>query len=77
MKPKVTKEEAAAYKTRWELANAAELAELCVMTPSEKFRQLEALMASVDQLGWTEALQKEEAEVRERWRRIREYYGVR
>jgi hypothetical protein len=39
-----------------------------------KFRQLAALRASVDQLAWSEALAAEEAEVRERWRRLREAY---
>ncbi len=77
MKPvRISKEEAQDYKRRWELANAAEIEELRSMTPTEKFHQLVALMASVDDAGWREALQEEEAEVRARWIRIKEFYGV-
>ena len=39
-----------------------------------KFRQLAALMASAKQLGWNEALAEGEAEVRDRWMRLRKAY---
>jgi hypothetical protein len=38
-------------------------------------RQLAALMASAETMGWTEALAAEEAEVRDRWNRLRAIFG--
>ena len=56
--------EARAFRTRWEMVNAAERVELRTTPLDRKLRQLAALMASVQSLGWTEALADEEAEVR-------------
>jgi hypothetical protein len=53
------------------MVNTAERAELRTTPLDHKFRQLAALMASVQALGWTEALAAEEAEVRARWNRLR------
>jgi len=53
------------------MVNAAEQEELRVTPLDLKIRQLAALMASVKSLGWTEALANEEAEVRQRWNRLR------
>lgn len=53
------------------MVNAAERAELRATPLDGKLRQLAALMASVQSLGWTEVLAKEEAEVRIRWNRLR------
>jgi len=63
--------EARAFRTRWQLANQAEIDELRSTAPEVKLQQLAALMASTDQLGWTRALASEVDEVRERWKRLR------
>ena len=67
----MTRAEAQAFRTRWELVNAAERAELQATPLERKLHQLAALMASVEPLGWTEALAAEEAQVRRRWNRLR------
>jgi hypothetical protein len=72
MHRRLTPAEARAFVERWRLVNTAERAELRATSMAVKLRQLAALMASADQLGWSEALAAEEAEVRERWRRLRE-----
>lgn len=47
MKTRLTKEEAEAFKMRWEAVNAAEIEELRRTPMSQKMRQLAALMVSV------------------------------
>jgi hypothetical protein len=76
MSRRITKKELKAWCDRWALVNAAEIEELRNTPPAVKLRQLAALMASVDQLGWTDALAAEEAQVRENWLRIRKGYGL-
>lgn len=76
MNKRMTKAEARAWKARWEAVNAAEREELRRTPMAHKFRQLAALMASVRDFGWTEALATEEGEVRERWNQLRRIYGV-
>ncbi len=71
LKKTMTREGARAFRTRWEMVNAAERAELRATPLDRKLRQLATLMSSVEPLGWTEALAAEEAEVRERWNRLR------
>lgn len=70
----MTREQAAAYRQRWALVNQAEREELRATSMDEKFRQLAALMASVDDFGWREALEEEEEQGREIWRRLREVW---
>ena len=74
MKTHLTKADAAAFKARWTVVNRAERKELRVTSVSRKLRQLAALMASVDKLGWTKLLAHEESEVRIRWNRLRKTY---
>lgn len=76
VKSRLTKAQARAFVARWRAVNAAEIRELRAASVERKLRQLAALMASAEQLGWTEALAAEEAVVRERWRRLRQAYGV-
>jgi hypothetical protein len=76
MSRRITKKEMKAWRDRWALVNAAEIEELRTTPPAVKLRQLAALMASVDQLGWTEAMAAEEEQVRENWIRIRKAYGL-
>lgn len=70
----MTKEEALAYKERYEAVNALDIEELRSMSDAEKLSQVAALMASVDQMGWREALAAEEEEVRELWVRLKRAY---
>ena len=71
MKDSITRNEAAAFKARWAAVNAAEIEELRTTSMEQKARQLAALMLSVRDLGWAEALESEEAAVRARWNRLR------
>lgn len=71
MRKPLSRKEAQAFRTRWEIVNAAEQTELRATPLSEKLQQLAALMASVPALGWSEALGQEETEVRARWNRLR------
>ncbi len=76
MKNRITKLEARAFRTRWEIVNKAEREELRDTPAIEKFKQLVALMSSVEEIGWTKALATEEKEVRNRWDKLRRYYHV-
>lgn len=71
MKRLITRAEAAAFRMRWAAVNAAERKELRATSPEKKARQLAALMASAQKLGWTKARAQEESLVRERWNRLR------
>jgi hypothetical protein len=71
VKKTLSRKEAQAFRRRWEMVNAAERAELRATPLDDKLRQLAALMASVQALGWTDVLAREEAEVRIRWNRLR------
>jgi hypothetical protein len=70
----MTKEEALAYKDGYEAVNALEIEELRSMSDAEKLSQVASLMASVDQMGWRNALAAEEEEVRELWVRLKRAY---
>jgi putative transcriptional regulator len=67
----LTREEAQAFKQRWQTVNTAEKVELASTPVAHKFRQVAALLASAKQLGWTEAQEGEDDLVRERWARLR------
>ena len=71
---KTTKAQVREFRDRWQRVNDAEIEELRRMTPMEKLRQLAALMASVDELGWQAKLMEEDQQVRERWNRLRKAY---
>jgi hypothetical protein len=71
----LTRSEARAFRARWELVNVAEQREVQSTPLDHKLRQLAALMASADAMGWTDALASEEAEVRDRWNRLRAIFG--
>jgi hypothetical protein len=55
--------------------NATERDELQLTSLEQKLGQLAALMASAEAMGWKEALASEEAEVRDRWNRLRAIFG--
>jgi hypothetical protein len=68
----ITPEEARAYIQRWELVRELETAEL-QRTPIEtKLRQLAALMASRHLFGPEPDRERQVAEVRARWERLRQ-----
>lgn len=72
----MTKEEALAYKMRWEAVNAFEREELRNTPVHIKLQQLAALMSSVKVLGWHSALSEGEDELRARWNHLRKLYNV-
>jgi hypothetical protein len=69
------KNEIVNFKKRWALVNAAEIRELRAVSLSEKARQTSALMESAKQLGWTQAHDPQEMEVRKRWNALRKAKG--
>ncbi len=75
MKQHITKAEMQAFMERWEMVNSREIAELRSTPVEVKLRQLAALMASVDKMGWREKLQEETADVRQKWVRLREKWN--
>ena len=76
MKSRLTKTEARRYRKRWQAVNAAERRELRATPIKLKFLQLAALMASAKKFGWDGSLAAEEAEVRDRWSRLRKSLGA-
>ena len=71
----MTRLEALEYIARYKLVNEFEIAELRSTSIEVKLEQTNALMGAVHQMGWTQALADEEAEVRERWLRLKRAYG--
>jgi hypothetical protein len=71
MKPRLTKAEARAYKARWRKVNEAEIEELRRTPIAVKVRQLGAMMEMARRLPPTEGDEREVAEVRERWNKLR------
>jgi hypothetical protein len=74
MDSKLTREELRAYLSRWQKVNARELKELRDSSMTQKIAQLNALILSVNQMGWIESLEEEEAKIQNRWNRLRKAY---
>lgn len=72
----ITKEKMQAYLSHWKIVNAAEREELLNTSMEQKLRQLNSLLVSVKQMGWEDSLAEGEAEVRERWNRLRKAYNA-
>ncbi len=70
----LTKEQALAFRKRWQMVNTAESRELRKTSFAEKLQQTDALMASGQALGWNNAIDSDEAELWERWQQLREKY---
>ena len=68
----MTKEEALAYRSRYEAINNLEIEELRSMSLESKLAQLAWLMASAKETGWDRELADEVVEVRQRWLRLKE-----
>ena len=76
IKNQITKSEAMAFKQRWEIVNAFEKKELCNTCMDEKIEQLNILMTSAKEVGWTKTMEAEVNKVRDRWNRLRRVYHV-
>ena len=74
MAHRITKKAARAFRERWRLVNERESAELNSASLELKWQQFNTLLAWARELGWNEELRKGEAEVRERWMRLRKVY---
>lgn len=72
----LSRREAVLFKKRWKAVNEAEIEELRRTPISQKMQQLASLMASVKELGWYKILSEGEAELRDRWNRLKEAYHV-
>ena len=72
----LSRREAVLFKKRWEAVNAAEIEELRRTPISQKMQQLASLMALVKELGWYKILSEGEAELRNRWNRLKDAYHV-
>ncbi len=71
---KLTKEQAIAFRKRWQMVNDAEIEELRNTSPAEKLRQTATLMASAQALGWSDSSNTDETSVWERWQQLRKKY---
>jgi hypothetical protein len=67
----LTKAEARAFRRRWQRADAREEEELRSTCLEVKWQQFNTLLGWAHGFGWTAALGEGEAEVRERWARLR------
>ena len=72
MSRRLSKIEARAFRNRWRLANEREVQELQSTTVDVKLQQFNTLLAWARQ--WATELREGEAEVRERWNRLRKAY---
>jgi hypothetical protein len=72
----MTREEAEQFKARWKLVNDFTDEEARRTPPEVKLRQTALLYEATHAFGWAEKLREGEEEVRERWRRLKEFYGV-
>lgn len=72
----LTKADARAFRERWRLVNAREEEELRSTSMEVKLQQFNTLLRWAHEFGWEEALKEGEAEVRERWIRLRKAYGA-
>ncbi len=66
----MTRDELLDYKQRWRLVEVREIEELRAALPEHKLRQVAALMASVDAMGWREKL-ADDLPVWMRWQKCR------
>ncbi len=67
----MTKEEALAYRAKWQLISEIEEQELRNAPLELKVKQLAAMMEAVEAFGWAEALAAEVEDVRRRWIRLK------
>ncbi len=68
----MTKTEARRFKERWRLVNQAVIEETRNTPAREKLQQLAVMYEAAQLLGWSDAREKDETQIRERWRRLQE-----
>lgn len=73
----MNRDDALKYKARWRMVNERTAREAREMTTALRLEQLALMYEAGQQLGWDDGLRAGEEEVRERWRRLREFYRVR
>ena len=71
----LTKAEARAFCERWQRVNAREEEELRSTGLETKWQQFNTLLGWAHQLGWAAALAEGEAQVRQRWARLRKAWA--
>ncbi len=74
MRCRITRAEARAFRKRWEAVSAVERRELQKTPIARKLQQLTALFAWGKYFGWTESRSDGTAEVRNRWKRLFQFY---
>jgi hypothetical protein len=72
----MNKEEARQFKARWRAVNDETARETREATPTSKLQQLALMYEAGQALGWTEERETEIEMVRERWRRLQEFYSI-
>lgn len=72
----MNKEEARRYKARWQLVNERTARKAREMPPAFKLQQLALMYEAGRQLSWNKDRSTDKDEVRERWRRLRDFYRV-
>jgi hypothetical protein len=68
---RMTKQQAAAWKQRWQRVEEAERHELQTMSLELRWRQLVAMFDSARALGWATTDETEIEQVRARWAKLR------
>ena len=74
MSRRISKAEARSFRNRWQLVNLREEEELRSTGIDVKWQQVKTLFGWAHLLGWSEALREGEAEVRERWAKLRKMH---
>lgn len=77
MTRRVTKAEGLALRQRWQQINAREEEELRSTSLEVRLQQFNTLLGWAHAFGWAESLAEGEAEVRDRWVRLRKAYRLR
>jgi hypothetical protein len=72
--PRLTKEQAIAFRQRWQQVEEAERRELQNATVELRFRQLVSMFDSARALGWATTDEAEIEQVRARWAKLRRHY---
>jgi hypothetical protein len=68
------RDEVRAWMARWEIVNQHTIEEARSLTPEQKFRKLEMLVASASLFPRTAADEEDDERVRELWMRLRACY---
>ena len=73
----MTKEEALEFKNRWQLVNDFIAEEIRTTPPEVRFRQLRTMVATAHRITGPDPVRESEAaEVRERWRLLKERFNA-